>query len=592
MTKGREAVTNVYGKNKPQYQSDVIVDLLHRYEFPFVALNPGASFRGLHDSLINYGGNKPEMLLCQHEETAVQIAHGYARATGKPMAVILHNLVGLLHAQMAVYYAYIDRAPIFIMGATGPMDEGKRRPHIDWSHTALIQGEAVRNYTKWDYQPTSIEGVPESFMRAYSAMVTEPQGPIYMCYDAWLQEAPLTAEVEMPPANMTVAPARMAADPAALEKIVDRLLAAENPLILAEYVGRHPEGFDNLVRLAETVGVPVWDINNSLCFPNRHPLCLSMDKEALRKADAILGIDVRDWEKPTANLDSVNRVVTSLVPESCEWMEVGFAEIGMSSWSLDYGRYQPKVLSALGDPALAMPEMTRLAAARLAGDAALAARIESRRNAIGRRHDELFAKWAGDAKKDRDSSPVTLARLAEEVWGVVKDEDWVVSTGTLRQWTRKLWDFDRPYRHAGKSLGTSTQIGMSLGVALAYKGTGKVVVALQPDGDLMYDLGALWTAAKHRIPILIVMFNNRAYFNDWEHQIRMARLRGTDLDKAHIGMDIFDPEPDFAAAARSLGCHGEGPITAPAEIGPAVRRALEEVKKGRPALVDVITRHR
>ena len=153
-------------------------------------------------------------------------------------------------------------------------------------------------------------------------------------------------------------------------------------------------------------------------------------------------------------------------------------------------------------------------------------------------------------------------------------------------------DFDKPWRHAGKSLGTSTQIGMSLGVALAHKGTDKLVVALQPDGDLMYDLGALWTAAKHRIPILIVMFNNRAYFNDWEHQIRVARQRGTDPDKAHIGMDIFDPEPDFAAVARAVGCHGEGPITDPAEIGPAVRRALEEVKQGRPALVDVITQHR
>ena len=156
-------------------------------------MNPGASFRGLHDSLVNYGNNDPPMLLCQHEEIAVQIAHGYAKASGKPMAVILHNLVGLLHATMAIYYAYIDRVPIFIMGATGPMDEGKRRPHIDWTHSALVQGNAVRDYVKWDYQPTAIEGVPESFARAYSIMTTEPQGPIYMCYDAALQEAPLTS---------------------------------------------------------------------------------------------------------------------------------------------------------------------------------------------------------------------------------------------------------------------------------------------------------------------------------------------------------------------------------------------------------------
>ncbi len=133
---------------------------------------------------------------------------------------------------------------------------------------------------------------------------------------------------------------------------------------------------------------------------------------------------------------------------------------------------------------------------------------------------------------------------------------------------------------------------MSLGVALAYKGTDKVVVALQPDGDLMFDAGALWTAAKHKIPLLIVMFNNRAYFNDWEHQVRMARLRGTDESLAHIGMDIFGPEPDFATIARGMGCYGEGPITEPAEIAPALKRALAEVKAGRPALVDVVTQHR
>ena len=179
-------------KNYTGWQSDVIVDMIKRYGFPFITLNPGASFRGLHDSLVNYGDNEPPMMLCNHEEIAVQIAHGYAKATGKPMAVILHNLVGLLHACMAIYYAYLDRVPIFIMGATGPMDEAKRRPHIDWTHTALVQGNAVRDYTKWDYQPTSIDGVPESFARAYSIMMTEPKGPIYMCYDAALQEAPKT----------------------------------------------------------------------------------------------------------------------------------------------------------------------------------------------------------------------------------------------------------------------------------------------------------------------------------------------------------------------------------------------------------------
>ena len=260
--------------NYEKYQSDVIVDLLKRYDIKHISMNPGASFRGLHDSIINYGENDPELMVCQHEEIAVQIAHGYARATGKPMGVILHNLVGMLHAQMAVYYAYIDRAPIFIMGATGPMHEGKRRPHIDWSHSALVQGEAMRNYTKWDYQPHAIEGVPESFMRAYSTMVTEPAGPIYMCYDAWLQEEKLTRDIDMPPADMQLAPAPMNAYPAKLGEMVDVILNAKHPVILVDYIGRHEGNFEKLVTLAETLGCAVWDINNSLAFPNRHPLAL------------------------------------------------------------------------------------------------------------------------------------------------------------------------------------------------------------------------------------------------------------------------------------------------------------------------------
>ena len=291
-------------ENYTGWQSDVIVDLIKRYGFPHITLNPGASFRGLHNSLVNYGGNEPPMMLCQHEEIAVQIAHGYAKATGKPMAVILHDLVGLLHACMAIYYAYIDRVPIFIIGATGPMDEAKRRPHIDWTHSALVQGNAVRDYVKWDYQPTSIEGVPESFARAYSIMTTEPQGPVYMCYDAALQEEPLARAVPLPPPGAAATPAAMAPDPDAIAAIADKLLAAEHPMLLAEYAGRRAGGFESIVALAETTGAAVWDVNNALNFPNKHPLCLSMDKPSLRHTDLIVGLDVKDWEKQLTELNN------------------------------------------------------------------------------------------------------------------------------------------------------------------------------------------------------------------------------------------------------------------------------------------------
>jgi acetolactate synthase-1/2/3 large subunit len=579
-------------KTNLSWQSDVIVDLIKRYGFEYITMNPGASFRGLHDSLVNYGNNDPPMLLCQHEEIAVQIAHGYAKAGGRPMAVILHNLVGLLHATMAIYYAYIDRVPVFIIGATGPMDEGKRRPHIDWTHSALVQGNAIRDYVKWDYQPASIHGVPESFARAYSIMTTEPRGPIYMCYDAMLQEERLTHEVAMPRADAAATPSPMMPDPAALAEIADRLCKAEHPMLLAEYAGRRPGGFESIVELAELSGSAVWDVNNALNFPNKHPLCLSLDKESLAHTDLVVGLDVKDWEKQFADLDNANRIVTDLLPESCDRVEIGFGELGISKWSMDYCRMQHSSVRAIGDTVLGIPELVRLCRQRIDADPGLQNRIASRKIAIGIRHHTVWAKWQEEARQNWDASPITFARLAAEVWEVIKDEDWVLTANDLKHQIRKLWDFDKPYRHPGVELGTATQIGISLGVALAHKKHKRLVVDIQPDGDLMFDAGALWVAAKYEIPMLIVMHNNRAYYNDWAHQIRMAKLRGTDESRAHIGMDLFGPEPDFAALARSMGCWGEGPIDNPKDAGAALRRAVAEVKKGRVALVDTITQHR
>ena len=567
---------------KKRWASDVIVDLLHAYGLPHAALNPGASYRGLHDSIVNYGRNKPTMMLCQHEETAVQIAHGYAKASGKPMVAILHNLVGLLHANMAIYYAYADRCPVFIIGATGPMDETKRRPRIDWIHTALVQGEAVRAYTKWDYQPTVIDGVPESFARAYGVMMTEPRGPIYMCYDAWLQEQPLDHEVAA--GKKQSLPTRMAADARELKKVADLLQKAKRPVILAEFVGRDAEGYEALVKLAETLGAPVYDVGSRLNFPSRHPLNLSMHKDVFRDADVVLSLDTRDWERPTTELVSTTRKVTSIVPQGCKWIDIGFGDLEISSWAMDYQRLVHADVRVMADTTVAIPALTGLLKKGKQADSRIKHYTELSR--------KVRAGWEKEAKEDWDASPITLPRLAHEVWQQIRKHDWVLTAGTLDEWARKVWDFDKPYRHPGKSLGTATQIGISLGVALAHRGKGRLVVDLQPDGDLMFDAGALWVAAKHRIPLLIVMYNNRAYYNDWEHQIRMAKLRGTPVERAHIGMDMVDPAPDFASLARSMGWYAEGPIDKPSGVAAALKRAIRKVQAGQPALIDTITQKR
>jgi benzoylformate decarboxylase/acetolactate synthase-1/2/3 large subunit len=564
-----------------RYGSDVMVDAIKACGFRYVSLNPGSSFRGLHDSLVNYGGNDPELITCNHEKIAVGLAHGYAKAAHEPMAVILHDIVGLLQGTMGIYYAYIDRAPVVVFGGAGPMAYERRRPNIDWIHTANVQGNVVRDYTKWDDQPASVGSVAESIARGYRVATAPPQGPVYIALDAGLQEDEV-GDVPLPNFERLQTPAPMGPDPAALRRLAERLVASERPVLVTGYAGRDPNAFGQLVELAELLGAGVIDTGWRLNFPNRHALNVT-GSDAVEEADCILFLDVKDMGKWTQKLDRTTREIRSQIAPDAAIIDVGFNEVGISAWSHDFGQLHETDLQVTADTAVALPLLLDLCR-ELNDDAR-----EAWRARLADLHDQTWNAWEAEADRDTALSPVSTARLARETWAVVKDHDWVLTAGTASEWAPRVWDFDRPYRHPGRSLGTATQIGISLGVALAHKGSGKLVVDLQPDGDLMFDLGALWIAAYHRIPLLAVMFNNRAYYNDWEHQERIARHRGTDVERAYIGMEIAKPAPDFAAAARALGWHGEGPIDNPDAVQDAVRRAAEiVVSEQRPALVDVV----
>ena len=558
-----------------------MVDAMKACGFRYVSLNPGSSFRGLHDSLVNYGGNEPEMITCNHEKIAVAVAHGYAKASGEPMAVILHDIVGLLHGTMGIYYAYIDRAPVVVFGGTGPMAYDRRRPNIDWIHTANIQGNVVRDYTKWDDQPHSVGSITESIVRGYRVATAPPQGPVYIALDAGLQEQELDDRPDPPNFERLKTPAGMGPDPAALRELAAAFTAAERPLVIAGYAGRDPSAVGLLVEFAELVGAGVIDTGWRLNFPNRHPQNVT-GTDALEEADCVLFLDVKDMGKPTQRLDKTTRRIESQILPEAKILDLGFNEVGISAWSHDFAQLHETDLQVTADTAVALPLLLDLCRGAQQRDrSAWRARLEEL-------HNETHAVWKAQAERDADATPVATSRLAAEVWEAIRDYDWVLSAGTAAEWAPKLWDFDRPYRHAGRSLGTATQLGISLGVALAHRESGRLVVDLQPDGDLMYDLGALWIAAYHRIPLLVVMFNNRAYYNDWEHQERIARHRGTAVDRTYIGMEIDKPAPDFAAAARALGWEAEGPVTNPADIRAAVARAARTVSdERRPALVDV-----
>ncbi|MCS7142249.1 MAG: thiamine pyrophosphate-binding protein [Aigarchaeota archaeon] len=582
-----------------KYVSDLIVDVLRGLKIEYVALNPGATFRGIQDSIVNYGGNSmPELIECCHEEVAVAIAHGYAKAKGRPMACILHNIVGLLHGTMAIFNAWCDNAPLIVLGGTGPMDVEKRRPWIDWVHTALVQGNIVRDYTKWDDQPTSVIGAVESLVRAYEVAMTDPKGPVYVCFDVELQESELKEEVDLRPYINKSAPIPPQAEEGALSKVAELLVNAEMPVILADFLGRNKEAVKDLVELAELVSCPVIDLWSRMNFPNTHPLDLG-DKSILADADVILALDVKDLYGSITRTERHARQIESIVKDDTKIVQMGLFNVYIRSLVTDYQRYQPTYMTVTCDTSVTLPRLNAMIKSLQGAGRSISREVRSDRfERIKSMHFKERERWREALKREWDKRPLSLPRLAYEIWEVIRSEDWTIGAGAIGTrpgWERRLWDIVRPDQYFGHSWGGGLGYCMpaAIGVALAMRGTGKLVIDLQPDGDLLYTASAIWTAAHHRIPILVVMINNRLYYNDWMHSYEVARMRERPVENARIGNELDNPPPDFATLARSFGCTGIGPIDDPEELRTILRGAVNLVKSdGRLVLVDVLTQPR
>ena len=584
-------------KKQPQYGSDVVVDLMKAHDIEYAAFNPGATFRGIHDSIVNYGGNyMPEVIFCHHEEISVAVAHGYAKAKIKPMIAITHNMVGLQHASMAIFNAYIDRVPIIVLGGTGPMNSKRRRPRIDWIHTALVQGNQVRDYVKWDDQPYSLADVPDSFIRGYRIATTEPTAPIYINYDADIQEDALSAPFEIPDVSRYSAPAPMQAKPEALRRAAEMLVNAQAPLIIADTVGRHPKSVPALIELAELLAIPVIDKGARFNFPTVHPLDVTDGaRDLLPKVDVLLALDVGDIFGAITAVSKQTRNSNYLTSSGVKIVSISMTDMLVHSWANDYQALQAVDLPMSADTSVALPELMRLCRELLGNDAKKKTAIEARHKELAEKHKSRRAKWLADAQAKGAQKEISTAWLALEIGAAIKREDWVLVNGTSNGWARRLWDFTKPNQFLGASGGAGLGYGpgASIGAALALKGSGKLPVAIQSDGDMLMTSSALWTAAKHRIPLLMIMHNNQSYYNSEEHGIEVAKFRSRPVENAGIGTHVDDPAIDFATMARSFGVSGEGPVRNPADLRPAVERGLKHVKeKQLPYLVDVIAEPR
>ena len=575
-----------------------MADVLKSLGFEYVAANPGSTFRGIHESFINYGHNaNPELLTCCHEESSVAMAHGYAKIEGKPMLVMAHGTVGLQHASMAIYNAFADRVPVYVL-LGNIADVAWRRSDVEWTHAVQDAAAMVRDYTKWDDAPRSLGHFGESAVRAYKIAMTPPQGPVVIVADAVMQEEAVPqadrGKLRVPRLSPTSPPA---ADSGAVAELARMLVAADNPVIVAGRAARTPKGIPLLVELAELLQAPVNDGHQftlRMNFPSRHPL---KGAGVIANADLVVGLEVPDFYMATHAITPVNRFGM----ESRQTTKAGAKLVTISASDLltksnyqESGRYAEVDLAIPADPEATLPSLIEACKRLITPDRK-------------RLFDERGAKLAAASRQARevtleraawgwDASPISTARLSAELWNLVKDLDWslVSDTSFISNWPLRMWDFTKHYQFIGWSgaYGIGYGAPAAVGAALANRRHGRFSINIQCDGDLNYAPAVLWTAAHHRIPLLTIMHNNRAYHQERMYITDMAARANRDVSRAGIGNDLADPFIDYSSLAKAYGVHGQGPIDNPNDLGPALKRAIEVVKRGEPALVDVLTQPR
>jgi thiamine pyrophosphate-dependent acetolactate synthase large subunit-like protein len=572
-----------------------MVDVVKAIGFEYVCANPGSSFRALHDSLVNYGGNdRPELITCCHEESSVAMAHGFAKLDGRPIAVMAHGTVGLQHAAMAVYNAYCDRVPVYII-VGNTLDATERRPGVEWTHSVQDAAGLVRDFSKWDDTPISLEHFAESAVRAYALAVTPPMGPVLLVADSELQERPLGTDFRLRIPRMTP-PAPPQGDVAAVAEAARLLAAAENPVIVADRAARTPAGMASLIELAETLQVAVVDQGGRMNFPSRHRLNQSaQSRTALSTADVVLGLELTDfWGTTHTYRDQLHRSSHSILKAGAKTIAISTRDLGIKANYQDFQRFVELDVAIAGDAEATLPSLIDAVKRLVTADRRRA--FDERGKKLADASQNAFDRARVDAGYAWDASPVSTARLSLELWEAIRNDDWslVSYLNPVSGWPMRLWTFDKHHQFVGGSGGSG--IGYtapaSIGAALANKKHGRLTVTIQPDGDLMYAPGVLWTAAHHRIPLLMVVHNNRAYHQELMHLQRMANRHNRGVDRAHIGTTIVDPNIDYAKLAEGLGVHGIGPVDNPADLAPALRRALDVVRRGEPVLVDVVTQPR
>jgi acetolactate synthase I/II/III large subunit len=577
--------------------SDFMVDVIKSLKIEHIYSNPASSFRGLHESLINYGKNTmPDFITCMHEESSVAMAHGYFKATGKPQMMLCHGTVGLQHAVMSVYNAWVDRVPVILVGGND-LDAAHRPPGVPTVHSAQDINAMVRDFTKWDDQPVSAQHFAQSMVRAYKMAMTPPYGPVMISVDAALQDAPVDDAHLYVPRYVPTSPPH--ADLNALRETAKLLVAAENPVLVADRAARSQVGVDLMVQLAELLQIPVVDQGGRVNMPNSHYLNQSGQAQNLiRNADLVVGLELHDlWALVNQFVDNGEEhghgLRESRIKPGTKLVSISSAELLTKSNYQDFQRFQTTDIGMVGDAEASLPFLIEAVKSALPNDKKAA--FEKRAEGFKRAKQQAHDRNRQTAALAWDASPISTARLAVELYAAVKGEDWaLVNSGIgMSGWHNRVFPMDKHYQWIGGSGAAGQGYGLpaSIGAAHANKSLGRFTVSIQGDGDMMYAPGAFWTAAHHRIPQLAIVDNNHGYHQEVMHVQRLSnrrnRVANLGITSGPVGTSIENPDIDYAKLASSMGWWSTGPIKDPNELGPALKRAVAAVKAGEPALVDV-----
>jgi thiamine pyrophosphate-dependent acetolactate synthase large subunit-like protein len=580
--------------------SDFMVDVIKTLDIKYAPSNCASSFRAIHESLINYGGNKmPEYLTVSHEESGVGMAHGYFKITGKPLMTLCHGTVGLQHATMAIYNAWCDRVPVIIIGGND-LDAAHRPPGVPTFHSAQDINAIVRDYTKWDDTPVGLQHFAQSFVRAYKISMTPPYGPVAISLDAGLQQEPMKENGEKLYIPRYVPSSPPQGDSGAVKEAARLLANAQNPVIVADRAARTENGIRLLVQLAEALQAPVVDQGGRMNFPKTH--YLSRPPTAVNNADVILGLELSDfWATVNAYIDNGEHGIginTSRIKPDTKLISINSSELLTKANYQDFQRFQSVDVSMPADAEATLPALIEAVRAAIPSDRKAA--IEKRGEAAKKAYADAKERTKQAAALAWDASPISTARLVMETYAQIKDLDWslVASSGNVSNWHQRLWPMEKHYHWLGASGGYGVGYGApaSVGAALGNRDLGRFSVSIQSDGDLMYAPGVLWTAAKHKIPLLAVMHNNRGYHQEVMHVQRLSNFRNRVAslggDMGPIGTSIENPDIEYHKLAESMGWWAKGPIKDPAQLGPAIKEAVAVVRSGQPALINVWTQPR